>query len=208
MRFSNKTDSSAICWWKRFGWLCFSWLSSTFKSCKKVFCLLAYIIGLFKTPFIELALSSCIDCLGHCTVPSLPIPSFLTATFPAALSFIHHLTPLQTDMSSHAAQHSGQCSLHYRAQEKPGVHRNSMLQVFSDWLVINYPKIVTEGLKLLNSTKRIKLLNTVNSKKDAHRQSTVSFCSCSFRHPNVKYSGILCALVYLHYISKSMNEFF
>lgn len=102
MRFSNKTDmvSSAIWWWKRFGRLVSSWLSSTFKSHKEVICLLAYIMGLFKIPFIELALSLCIDYLGHCTDPSLPIPSFLTDHGGRWLSFIHHLTPLQTGKHS------------------------------------------------------------------------------------------------------------
>lgn len=64
---------------------------------------------------IECLLSLRIDYLGHCTDPPLPVPSFLTEHQGRRLSFLPHLAPLQTSISTYTAQHSEQCSLRYRA---------------------------------------------------------------------------------------------
>lgn len=88
------------------------------KDTKKVFCLLAYIMVLFKTSFIERSLSPPYAwiILAIALIPPLPVPSFLTEHQGRWL-LIHHIVPLQRGMRAHTAQQRGQCPLCYRAQE-------------------------------------------------------------------------------------------
>lgn len=141
MGFSSRINMvNPATWWReRFVW--FTCFMVKFSVCQHM--------DLFKTPF----LNPCIEYpfLKHW----LPWPS------PCSLS-AHPLFPHRTlgkvavtlSPQSLANRHKHSLSPPEwavlppcRAEEKPGVSRNSRLQVLRDWPVMNYPKGGLEGLK-------------------------------------------------------------
>lgn len=110
------------------------------------------------------------------------------------LSFIHHLPPLQTGISTCTMKHSRKSASAIGHRKTP-LSPETACFVFSGCLVINYPWIVIEGLKL-NSTK----FKQVISKKDI-----LSFWSCSFQHHEV-FRYCMCSSIFsIIYLKVSIN---
>lgn len=122
-----------ISWWgsaaKSSWWIHLMMKKVCMIMCFMVKCSVCQHMDLFKIPFIN-------PCIEY----SL-LKHWLSRPSHCSLS-LHSLFPYTP-----TAHQSGQGSLHYRAEEKPGVSTNSRLELLSDWPAINYPKRGTEGLK-------------------------------------------------------------